>query len=235
MNNKLPLHIGIIMDGNGRYAQMFGKPRSWGHQEGAKNLKKLTKYIFKKNIKYLSVYAFSTENFKRPKEEVDYLMNLFISMFTHDFTFLLKENVKVVFSGRKKDLPLKVIKAMHEMEEKSKNNTSATFNVCLNYGAQDEMVDAVYKISQKVLKQELKLSEITKEVVEDNLYQKLPPLDLVIRTSGEQRLSNFMLWQSSYAEFYFPKCHFPEFDEKEFDKALEAYASRDRRFGNVSK
>ena len=149
MNNKLPLHIGIIMDGNGRYAQKFGKPRSWGHQEGAKNLKKLTKYIFKKNIKYLSVYAFSTENFKRPKEEVDYLMNLFISMFTHDFTFLLKENVKVVFSGRKKDLPLKVIKAMHEMEEKSKNNTSATFNVCLNYGAQDEMVDAVYKISQK--------------------------------------------------------------------------------------
>ena len=158
-------------------------------------------------------------------------MNLFISMFTHDFTFLLKENVKVVFSGRKKDLPLKVIKAMHEMEEKSKNNTSATFNVCLNYGGQYEIVDAV----KKIVKEQVDVESLTPELFAHYFYQDLPPIDLLIRTSGEKRLSNFMLYQASYAELYFTDTYFPAFDEEAYEQAIDEYLKRNRRFGGDQK
>lgn len=231
MKEVIPKHIGIIMDGNGRFAQERGKPRSYGHMMGAENLKKLCKYIFKKNIKYLSVYAFSTENFKRPKEEVEYLMNLFVKMFTTDFKFLEKENVKVVFSGRKDNLRKDVLDAINNMEEKTINNKEAILNICLNYGGHAEIVDAFKDIGQKLLNQEITVEDIAENLIEENLYNQLPALDFVIRTSGEMRLSNFMLWQAAYAEFYFPQCHFPEFTEKEFDKALEVYKNRNRRFG----
>ena len=231
----IPTHIGIIMDGNGRWAKSRGLPRSLGHKEGAKTLKKLCKYIFDKKVKYLSVYAFSTENFKRDIEEVEYLMNLFVDIFTKEFDFLKKLGVRIIFSGREEGLPKKVLDSIHKMEEETKDNTAATFNICLNYGGQDEIVDMVKKISNQVLDGKIKIEEIDKRLVEDNMYKKLPPLDLVIRTSGEQRISNFMLWQSSYAEYYFPEVYFPDFNTDEFDKAIIEYNSRNRRFGGIKK
>lgn len=230
---NMPKHLAIIMDGNRRWAKKRGLASNLGHKEGAKTLKKLCKYIEQLGIPYVSVFAFSTENFKRSKEEVDALMNLFITMFTKEFHFLLEDGVKIVFSGKRNPLPEKVLKAMDEMMEKSKNNTKYTFNVCLNYGGQDELVSATKEIAQKVQTGELKIEEITEKTVEENLYQQLPPIDFLIRTSGEYRISNFMLWQMAYAEFYFTDVLFPDFDEKQLDIALEEYQNRNRRFGGA--
>ncbi len=228
---KLPNHIGIIMDGNGRWATKRGLPRSAGHKAGAENLKKLCKHINKLGLNYLSLYAFSTENFKREASEVNYLMNLFIEMFTNDFKFLIEDNVKVLFSGRREGLPKNVVKAIIKMENDSKNNTGTVLNICLNYGSQDEIVDMVKKISNKVKNSNINIDDIDKELVNKNMYYELPPVDYVIRTSGEMRISNFMLWQSSYAEYYFPETLFPDFNELEFDKAIEIFNRRHRRFG----
>ena len=230
---NMPKHLAIIMDGNRRWAKKRGLASNFGHKEGAKTLKKLCKYIEQLGIPYVSVFAFSTENFKRSKEEVDALMNLFITMFTKEFHFLLEDGVKIVFSGKRNPLPEKVLKAMDEMMEKSKNNTKYTFNVCLNYGGQDELVSATKKLAQKVQAGELKIEEITEKTIEENLYQQLPPIDFLIRTSGEYRISNFMLWQMAYAEFYFTDVLFPDFDEKQLDIALEEYQNRNRRFGGA--
>jgi len=229
--NKLPNHIGIIMDGNGRWATKRGLPRSAGHKAGAENLKKLCKHINKLGLNYLSLYAFSTENFKREASEVNYLMNLFIEMFTNDFKFLIEDNVKVLFSGRREGLPNNVVKAIKKMENDSKNNTGTVLNICLNYGSQDEIVDMVKKISAEVKSGKIDIEDIDKELVNKNMYYELPPIDYVIRTSGEMRISNFMLWQSSYAEYYFPETLFPDFNELEFDKAIEEFNKRHRRFG----
>lgn len=229
--NKLPNHIGIIMDGNGRWATKRGLPRSAGHKAGAENLKKLCKHINKLGLNYLSLYAFSTENFKREVSEVSYLMNLFIEMFTNDFKFLIEDNIKVLLSGRREGLPSNVIKAIKKMENDSKNNTGTVLNICLNYGSQDEIVDMVKKISGEVKDGNIKIDDIDKELVNKNMYYELPPVDYVIRTSGEMRISNFMLWQSSYAEYYFPETLFPDFNELEFDKAIEEFNKRHRRFG----
>lgn len=230
---KLPKHIGIIMDGNGRWATERGLSRSKGHEAGADNLKSLSKYIFNKGIKYLSVYAFSTENFKRDIKEVTFLMNLFIKMFKEYKKEYAKENIKVIFSGKRENLRKDVLKSMDDLEEITKNNTGAILNICLNYGGQDEIVDATKKIVEEVINGKLTIEDINKDVLENNLYNILPPLDLVIRTSGEYRTSNFMLWQSSYAEYYFTDTYFPDFNDKEFDKALLAYQGRNRRFGGV--
>ena len=219
------------MDGNGRWATKRGLPRSAGHKAGAENLKKLCKHINKLGLNYLSLYAFSTENFKREASEVSYLMNLFIEMFTNDFKFLIEDNIKVLFSGRREGLPSNVIKAIKKMEEDSKNNTGTVLNICLNYGSQDEIVDMVKKISGEVKDGNIKIDDIDKELVNKNMYYELPPVDYVIRTSGEMRISNFMLWQSSYAEYYFPETLFPDFNELEFDKAIEEFNKRHRRFG----
>ncbi len=229
--NNLPNHVAIIMDGNGRWATKRGLPRSAGHKAGAENLKKLCKHINKLGLNYLSLYAFSTENFKREVSEVSYLMNLFIEMFTNDFKFLIEDNIKVLFSGRREGLPSNVIKAIKKMEEDSKNNTGTVLNICLNYGSQDEIVDMVKKISGEVKDGNIKIDDIDKELVNKNMYYELPPVDYVIRTSGEMRISNFMLWQSSYAEYYFPETLFPDFNELEFDKAIEEFNKRHRRFG----
>ena len=224
---KIPNHVAIIMDGNGRWAKERGLGRSMGHQEGYKTLKKISKYILNKGVKILTVYAFSTENFKRSKEEVDFLMNLFIKGFKKDHSFFNKENIKVIFSGRKEPLREDVLNAMHSLEEQTKNNTNGILNICLNYGGRAEIVDAVNKIIAKGVE------DITEETFNNYLYHNLPDVDLLIRTSGELRISNFLLWQISYAEMSFPKCYFPDFKEKEFDKCLLEYNHRDRRFGNV--
>lgn len=232
-NLKIPNHVAIILDGNGRWAKERGLPRSMGHDAGFTNLKNLSKYILSKGVKVLSVYAFSTENFKRSKEEVDYLMNIFTTKFKSSIKDFNKENIKVVFSGRDKPLEDKVLSAMRELEEATKDNTKGILNICLNYGGRCELVDTCKKISNMVLNKELSIDDIDEEFISKNLYNDLPDVDLMIRTSGELRLSNFMLWQNSYAEFYFPKTYFPDFNEEEFDKAIIEYTKRDRRFGNI--
>ncbi len=235
MNENIPVHVGIIMDGNGRWATERNLPRTMGHKNGVKTLKKLCSHVFKRGVKVLSVYAFSTENFKRETSEVQFLMDLFVDSFYNEFLFLKENNVKVIFSGRREPLPASVLKSMDKLVDETKDMTGPIFNICLNYGGQDEIVDMVKKISLLVKDDVLQIDDITKDLVNSNLYQELPPLDFVIRTSGEQRISNFMPYQSAYAEYYFPKVYFPDFSEKEFDIAIEEFQKRNRRFGGNSK
>ena len=233
-NLKVPNHVAIIVDGNGRWATEKGMTRSEGHNEGFLNVKKLSAYIFSKNIKYLSAYLFSTENFKRSKKEVDFLMNLLVGKLKEILEFCHEEKIKAVFSGRKENLSDKVIKAMIKIEEETKDYQGRVFNICFNYGGHAEIVDATQKIVKDVENGKLDINDLDENTFSKYLYHNLPPVDLMIRTSGEQRLSNFMLWQNSYAEFYFPKTYFPDFDEKEFDKAIVEYTKRDRRFGGIN-
>ena len=227
----IPTHIGMIVDGNGRWAQQRGLSRSVGHREGFTRLKNICIYAQEIGVKYLSLYVFSTENFKRAKPEVDFLMNLFVSMFHTEFQEVMDRGAKIVFSGRREPLPKEVLEAMDEMAEKSKNNTGTVLNFCINYGGQTEILDMTKKIAQEVLEGKLTIDDITLDTLHDYLYQDLPPLDFVIRTSGELRLSNFMLYQASYAEFYFPKIYFPDFTEHDFDAAIVEFNKRNRRFG----
>ena len=231
---KIPNHVAIILDGNRRWAREHFLPQLEGHRRGFENIRKLAKYIFNKGVKYLSVFAFSTENFKRSAEEVKYLMDMFVNGFRTEFDELHKNNIKVIFSGTKENLREDVISAMNEITEITKNNTKAVFNICLNYGGRKEIVDTTKLIAQEYKDGKISLEDITEDYFSTKLYHDLPPIDLLIRTSGEYRVSNFMLWQLSYAEFYFPKCHWPAFNEHEFDKALIEYNKRDRRLGGNS-
>ena len=233
-DNKLPIHVGIIMDGNGRWDKKRGLSRSIGHKMGAKNLKKLLKHIYKRNIKIVSIYAFSIENFKRDKKEVEYLMDLSIKFFTDELKTFMKENIKVLFSGRRDNLRFDVVQAMNELEENTKNNNNGILNICFNYGGRLEIIDAIKKIVMKVNDNDITIDDINENLVSKNMYQDLPPLDFVIRTSGELRTSNFMIWESSYAEYYFPNVFFPDFNENEFDIAINEFQKRNRRFGGIS-
>ena len=234
-NLVIPNHIGIIMDGNGRWAKERGMARTYGHKCAVSTLKDLCIYMADVGVKYASLYAFSTENFKREKSEVDYLMNLFISSFKKEFKFLIEKDVKVLFSGRRDPLPEKVLEAMDEIVYDTKDNKSLTLNICLNYGSHAEICDMTKKICEMYKNNEISLDDIDDNFIQKNMYQDLPPLDFVIRTSGELRLSNFMMYQASYAEFYFPKVYFPDFNSSEFDKALIEFNKRNRRFGGVGK
>lgn len=228
---KIPYHVGIILDGNGRWATERGLKRSEGHKAGFETLKILSKHVFTRGVKVLSVFAFSTENFNRTKDEVDYLMNLFLKGFKSSIKEFNKNNIKVVFSGRKEPLSDKVYKSMKSLEKETLNNTGGILNICLNYGGQTEIVDTTKKLINDVLDGKLKTEDITPEIFMKNLYNDLPPIDFLIRTSGEIRVSNFMLFSLAYAEMYFPLTYFPDFKEDEFEKALEEYTKRDRRFG----
>lgn len=228
---KIPYHVGIILDGNGRWATERGLKRSEGHKAGFETLKILSKHVFTRGVKVLSVFAFSTENFNRTKDEVDYLMNLFLKGFMSSIKEFNKNNIKVVFSGRKEPLSDKVYESMKSLEKETLNNTGGILNICLNYGGQTEIVDTTKKLINDVLDGKLKTEDITPEIFMKNLYNDLPPKDFLIRTSGEIRVSNFMLFSLAYAEMYFPHTYFPDFKEDEFDKALEEYTKRDRRFG----
>ena len=207
---KYPTHVGIIMDGNGRWAVERGLSRSQGHRAGADNLKDLVLYINELGIKYLSVYAFSTENFKRSKAEVDFLMNLFVSLFKSEADIFLENNIKIIFSGREKPLPKKVLKVMDELTEKSKDNTGLVFNVCLNYGSRAEIVDMTKKLCEKYKSGFIDLDDIDEKFILTHLYQ------------------DFFLFSN------FPKTYFPAFDRKEFDLAIDAFNGRDRRFGGIN-
>lgn len=235
MNDEknIPVHIGIIMDGNGRWAKKRLLPRSAGHKKGAENLINLLRYIFSKGVKYVSIYAFSTENFKRDKDEVDYLMNLLVDFFEKGINKITDEGIKVIISGSRENLREDVLHAIDTVQEKTKNLTTGTVNICFNYGGRLEIVDAVKKTIDLVKMGKIKKEDITEEFMDKMMYQPLPPVDYVIRTSGELRTSNFLLWESAYAEYYFPETLFPDFDEKEFDVALQKYQKRNRRFGGT--
>ena len=233
-NLKIPKHVGIIVDGNGRWAEKKGLTRSMGHKAGANNLEKISDYAFSKGIEVLSLYVFSTENFKRSKEEVDFLMDLFVNKFKSDLKKYNKKNIKVVFSGRREPLSSAVLETIDKMTESTKNNTGGIVNFCLNYGGQSELVDSVKKIHQDCLENKIDINDLDEDLFAKYLYQDLPPIDLLIRTSGECRISNFMLWQLSYAEFYFPNVFFPDFDGEAFDRAITEYTNRDRRFGGIN-
>lgn len=225
--NNMPRHVAMILDGNGRWAKKRNLPRSLGHKAGADNLKQLSLDIIHSGVEVLSVFVFSTENFKREQEEVDYLMNLFVSMFQKEFKVYLKENIKVLFSGSREHLKKEVLDAMDEMAKQTENNTGGIVNFCLNYGGRREIVDAC----KKIVEEGIKASEITEELLDQYLYHTLPPVDLLIRTSGEYRISNFMLYEAAYAEYYFTDTLFPDFKMKDFELAVEAYQKRNRRFG----
>lgn len=227
----IPKHVAIIMDGNGRWAEQRGLKRSDGHKAGSEALKKVVEYAFNNGIEVLSVFAFSTENFKRSPEEVNYLMNLFVVVFKKYFNELHNKGIKIVFSKKEEGLPVNLEKLIKDITEKTKNNKKGIFNVCINYGGYDEIIDMTKKISTKVKNNELDINDINAHVINENLYQVLPPIDLVIRTSGEYRISNFMLLQMAYAELYFTNTYFPDFNDAEFEKALNEYKNRNRRFG----
>ena len=200
MKNEIPNHVAIIMDGNGRWATRQGLERTQGHYAGYKRLKKTAMYILSKGVKYLSVFAFSTENFKRSEKEVGYLMNLFISAFKKEKDFFKKNNIRVVFSGRKNPLSDEILKIMDDMEKETSTCTGGTFNLCINYGGQAEIVDASLKIAKLYKEDKIDLDSLNTETFYKYLYNDLPPVDLLIRTSGEIRISNYMLYSISYAE-----------------------------------
>ena len=235
MEKENSMHVGIIMDGNGRWAQARGLKRSEGHKAGFEAIKSLGKEVFKKGVKILSIFAFSTENFKRSEEEVNYLMNLFVKGFKELKKTYNEDNIKIVFSGRREPLRSDVLKSIDEITESTKDNTGGILNVCLNYGGQAEIVDTTKKLIEMVKNRTIEVSDINEELFRANLYQDLPSIDLLIRTSGEFRLSGFMLYNSQYAEYYFTDTLFPDFNVEEFDKALEEFKSRDRRFGGIKK
>ena len=232
---KIPTHVAIIMDGNGRWAKKRNMPRVKGHYEGMQTVKKITKYASKLGIQYLTLYAFSTENWARPKEEVSYLMDLPEKMFTSFMPELMENNVKVEVIGVVEKLPENTRKAVEDAIEQTKNNTGLKLVFALNYGSKDEIVTAVKRIAQGATNNEYKVEEIDEQLISDNLFTKdTPDPDLLIRTSGEQRISNFLLWQIAYSEFIFTKVAWPDFVEEEFYKALLEYQSRDRRFGGLN-
>ena len=229
---NMPKHIAIIMDGNRRWAKAKGKPANFGHREGAKTLEKIVRYANKIGLEYITVYAFSTENWKRAEEEVKALMFLFQSYLNDYAKRADSENIKVQFLGDRAALSQAMQKSMRECTERTKNNTGVTFNIALNYGGRDELIHAIKNISEKVKTGSLQIEDVDEEVISENLYtQNMPDPDLLIRTSGEMRLSNFLLWQVAYSEFLFVDKNWPDFSEEDLDKAIEVYQSRHRKFG----
>ncbi len=229
---NMPQHIAIIMDGNRRWARAKGKPAGFGHKEGAKTLEKIVRYANKIGLKHITVYAFSTENWKRAEEEVKALMALLQSYLDDYSKRADSENIKVKILGDITALAPKMQKSIKECMERTKNNTGVTFNIALNYGGRDEIVKAIKSISEKVKKDEIKIEDINEELVSNNLYTKgQPDPDLVIRTSGEIRLSNFLPWQVVYSEFIFIEKNWPDFTEEDLDNAIIEYQKRTRKFG----
>lgn len=231
---NIPEHIAIILDGNGRWAKKRGMPRTYGHQKGVENIKTIAIAASDLGIKALSVYAFSTENWKRPKKEVDFLMKLpgeFEKKFKDEFK---KHDIKVMFSGRKTHLSAENLEILERITEKTKDREGLTLNICFDYGSQTEIVEAMKDIAKEVKANHIDVEDISVGMVEARLYTKdLPKLDLLIRPSGEIRLSNYLLWQAAYAELYFCKTYWPAFSRKDLEKALLDYTKRQRRFGGL--
>lgn len=229
-----PQHIGIIMDGNGRWAKQFGLPRTAGHKKGAETLKKVLTHARKTGIKIVTLYAFSSENWLRPKEEVQTLMGLFKDYLKNDVQKLLEEKVRISFIGDRTRFELEIQNRMNEIEQVSKDMKDFHVVLALSYGARDDIVFAVKKIAQETLAGNLSIDSIDSSVIKQNLStQNIPDPDFIIRTSGEERISNFLLWEIAYSEFYFTPVLWPDFNETEFDKAIQAFQNRKRRFGKI--
>ena len=232
---RLPRHVAIIMDGNGRWAQGKGLIRTAGHKAGVKTLKNILKAAIDLRIEALTVYAFSTENWKRPRPEVEFLMKLFSEYLIKELEEMNDYNVRIRFIGRMEGMPEGLQRQMREAEALMKDNTGIRFNVAANYGGQDELIRAAQSLARKAAEGKLIPEDIDAEAVEQELDTAGdPPVDLVIRTSGDQRLSNFLLWQSAYAEFYFTDINWPDFTPACFVDALVDFAGRDRRFGGLT-
>lgn len=232
-NDSLPRHVGIIMDGNGRWAKKRGLPRKAGHKVGADAFRNTVRYANKLGIKYLTVYAFSTENWKRPPDEIKAIIDL-LRNYLENAKNYRSENVTTKFIGDLSVFDDDILKKIAECEEESADFTGLTLNIAINYGGQNEILNAVKLIAKEVSEKSLSLDEITIQTITDRLYTKgQPEVDLIIRPSGEQRLSNFMTFQSAYAELVFMDTLWPDFNEKCFDKALAEYAKRNRRFGGI--
>lgn len=231
---KIPTNLGIIMDGNGRWAKKRGLPRTAGHVTGAQVFRKITKYCEKCGVKYLTVYAFSTENWRRPQDEVDSIMNLLRQYLRESLADFQNENIVVRFIGNREELAQDIRDLIEEAEESTANKTGMTLNIALNYGGQQEIAYAARRLAQQVANGELSPDAIDEKRLEEALYtEKQPPVDLILRPSGEYRLSNFLIWQSAYAEYVFMDVLWPDFNEQDLDRAFEEYARRDRRFGGV--
>ena len=229
----LPEHIGFIMDGNGRWAKRKGLPRSFGHREGAKNFKKIVRYCKNIGIKNISFYAFSTENWKRPKEEIDVIMDLFREYIV-DVRKHLSENTRMIFLGDKSVFDDDLREKMIKLEEDTKDYKEMNLLMAVNYGGRDEIAYVARQLAQKAKDGLINPEDITEKTIDEHLYSKgIPDVDLIIRPSGELRLSNFLIWQSAYAEYYFTDIMWPDFTPKELDKALIDFANRGRRFGGV--
>ncbi|MBI6119233.1 isoprenyl transferase [Salegentibacter maritimus] len=232
---KLPKHIAIIMDGNGRWARQKGFLRAAGHEEGTTAVRDVVEASAEIGVEYLSLYAFSTENWNRPKLEVDTLMRLLVSSLKKEIKTLQKNNIRLNAIGNLKTLPKKVYKELHEVIEKTKANNRMVLNLALSYGSREELSSAIREISLKVKNNEITADAIDESVINQHLYTRnFPEVDLLIRTSGEQRISNFLLWQIAYAELYFTKILWPDFRKENLFEAIYNYQNRERRFGKTS-
>jgi undecaprenyl diphosphate synthase len=233
--DQLPNHIAIIMDGNGRWAKSKGLLRNIGHQNGAKTVKEVVETCAKINVKYLTLYAFSTENWNRPKLEVELLMKLLISSLKKEVKTLQKNNIKLSTIGNLNSLPTKVAKELKDVIEKTKDNNRLTLTLALSYGSQEELIKTIKEISLKVKNNLISPENIDKSVINNHLYDHyLPDVDLLIRTSGEQRISNFLLWEIAYAELFFTDILWPDFNNENLFEAILNYQNRERRFGKTS-
>lgn len=227
-NLIIPKHLGFILDGNRRWAKKKGLPTLEGHRRGMRRVEELIENCIKRGIKHVTVFAFSTENWQRPEEEVAYLMDLFRLMFEKTTKKLQKQGVRFVIAGRIEDFPTDLQKSMKRTMEETRDNDVLTFNMAASYGGRVEIVD----VTKKMIRDGLKPEEVTEEKFSKYIYEAgQPDPDMIVRTSGEQRTSGFMLWQAAYSEFYFPKVAWPDFDARELDKVIEEYNKRERRFG----
>ena len=232
MDELLPKHIAIIMDGNRRWAKQRNLPVKLGHKEGAETLKKVVRYANKRGIEYITVYAFSTENWKREKEEVDSLMSLleyYLDQFSKEAD---SENIVIKVIGRRNELSEKLVKKIDEVVEGTKNNTGIIFTIALNYGGRDELVNAIRNLVEDTKNNKINVNDINEELISNYLYTKnMPDPDLMIRTSGELRTSNFLPWQLVYSEFLFLDKLWPDFSEKDLEDAIKVFSKRNRKFG----
>lgn len=231
---NIPAHVAIILDGNGRWAKAKGMPRNYGHMQGAKAVEDILVVARDMGIKYLTVYAFSTENWSRPEAEVSALMTILRNYLKTSIKKSMKNNVRCRVIGERAALSEDIQKAIRELEETTAGNTGLTFTIAINYGSRDEITRAVRKVARDVAAGEISPDEITEEMIARNLDTNfLPDPDLLIRTCNEQRISNYLLWQCAYTEFYFTPVAWPDFDKAELEKAVEAYAGRNRKFGGL--
>jgi len=235
VNINKPNHVAIIMDGNGRWAKLKGKNRLYGHKNGIKAVQKIVEYATKIKIKNLTLYAFSTENWNRPKKEIETLMSILINTLRKEINKMIENNVQFKCIGDLSQLPANVIKEVKETVKKTSKNNGLVLTLALNYGFKKELICAIKNLAVKVKKNLISIDKIDEKIVNNHLHSgELPSVDLLIRTSGEQRISNFLLWQISYAELFFSDVFWPDFDERHFEKAITNYNNRERRFGKTS-